>query len=324
MNNSTNKMTKKGESFVYNVKNNKTHKEHKRACSTQRQNPPPPNKSMKNTFRGKQNEKEKMKTEINQKSDNFNRNINNYTDIENNTKREEEIERNQKDNLNDNIKDNSNINNFNINNKDYEELVNKKFNIDNKFELKDSMNNYIERNLNTNLNGINELNEMINYTNNNIKTLLTYQMKYYELIKNEIDLANKNNELLLENNEKYRNNLVRMNKLKDDINYNKIKRDILLNNDKIHDNEIMDLKNKEFNILNEITSTIKIEDQNNDIEKENGKHFNNHKNEQFLLLLKVLKIINNKYGPLQNLLNQSNSTEPQRNNLRKIISKYNK
>ena len=315
LNNSTNKVPKKGESFISNVKNNKTYKGHKRACSTQRQAPPQP-KPMKNTFRGKQNEKEKMKTEINQDNEKSNNNIKNYTDIENNTEREEEIEINKKDNINDN---NAN----NIYNQDYDEILNKKFNIENICELKKSMNNYIESNFNTKLKSINEINEMINYTNNNIKCLLNYQMKYYELIKNEIDLTNKNNELLLENNEKYRTNLARINKLKDDINYNKIKRDILLNNDKIYDKEITNLKNKEFNILNEISSIIKIQNKNSQLEKETDKQFNN-KNEQFLLLFKVLKKINNKYGPLQNLLNQSNSTEPQRNNLRKIINKYNK
>ena len=47
-----------------------------------------------------------------------------------------------------------------------------------------------------------------------------------------------------------------------------------------------------------------------------------NKNDQFLLLFKVLKIISKKYGPLQNLLTQTNSIESQRIVLKNITDKY--
>ena len=129
-----------------------------------------------------------------------------------------------------------------------------------------------------------------------------------------MELGNKYKKLLLEYNEKYRNNLIRINKLKDDNKYYEIKKDIILHNDNINNEEIINMKNNELEIFNKIFSNMATENQKNEE--------NSRKNEQFLLLFKVLKKLNNKYGPIQNLLTQSNSTENQRINLRKIINKY--
>ena len=306
LNNSISKISKKDDSHLTRIKNNKTYRGDQRACSTQRQKESSPKiKSMKNTFRDKnKNIKTEIKTEINEneeKSTNSNF-IKNYTDDEmkgiNDEKNEEKIE------------------NISFEIKGYDEILDTKtMNIDEISELKNNINNYIEENKNRKLNEINEMNEMINYTNNNLNNLLNYQMKYYELIQKEMNLGNKYKKLLLEYNEKYRNNLVRINKLKDDNKYNEIKKDILSHNSNIHNEEIINMKNNELDIFNKIYSKTIDESKNNN-------KCNNSKNEQFLLLFKILKKINNKFGPIQNLLNQSNSTEIQRNNLRKIMIKY--
>ena len=79
--------------------------------------------------------------------------------------------------------------------------------------------------------------------------------------------------------------------------------------------ELFDLKNNEINLENEIFSNM--------IMKRNYNQKFTNKNDQFLLLFKVLKIISKKYGPLQNLLTQTNSIESQRIVLKNIIDKYN-
>ena len=183
-------------------------------------------------------------------------------------------------------------------------------------ELKNNMNECIKNTLNDNLNEINEKDKILNVINNNLKSLLNFQSEYYHLISNEITLSHKNNELLKENEEKYRNTLESVNKLKEEKNIREIKKDILSNKEKINDfdnNELISLKNKEINIFKDLLSKNK--------EAENEK--NNNQDKQFLLLFKALKIINNKY-PINSLLTQSNSTESQRSNLKKIIDKYNK
>jgi len=185
-------------------------------------------------------------------------------------------------------------------------------------ELKNNMNECIKNTLNGNLNEINEKDKMLNIINNNLKSLLNFQSEYYHLINNEITLSHKNNELLKENEEKYRNTIESINKLKEEKNLREIKKDILLNKEKISDfdnNELISLKNKEINIFKDLLSKNK--------EKENENEKNNSQDKKFLLLFKALKIINNK-NPINSLLTQSNSTESQRSNLKKIIDKYNK
>ena len=299
LNNSVNKTHRNGESFISN-KNNKTYRGHKRSNSSQRQKQNSPKlKSMKNMIKEKEKDKDKeIKTEINENHEKTNV-IESYMGNISKMKKENSSNINNEEKIND--------------------ILNKKEDNEEVIELKNNMDKYIEKNLNIKLNDKKEINEMIDYTNYNLKQLLNYQMKYYEFIKKEAELGNKYNELYLNYNEKYRTNLQRLNKLKEENKLNEIKKEVLLNNKNINDiNNIINLKNKELNIFNEICSTIQTKKNENTNKEYNGKK------EQFLLLLKILKKINNKYGPIQNLLNQSNSTEPERINLRKILNKYNK
>ena len=182
-------------------------------------------------------------------------------------------------------------------------------------ELKNDMKNYIEENINEKINEIKDKNDMIKYTNNNLNNLLNYQMKYYEIIQKEMELGNKYKKLLLEYNEKYRNNLIRINKLKDDNKYYEIKKDIILHNDNIHNEEIINMKNNELELFNKIFANMAIENQKNEE--------NSRKNEQFLLLFKVLKKLNNKYGPLELNIN-NNSKNSNINNINDSNSNINK
>ncbi len=311
LNSSLNRLPKKGESFLSSKKYIKNTKDQPRTSSSQRQNQSSSKmRSVKNTHRDMLKNKEKreergIKTEKNEEESKSKKPSTNTKQFKN-------------------ISNNTSINNFDDNNN----VVNKS-NIDmddntNELEIKNNLDKYIDNNMNKKIDEIEDLNEMRNFTLNNLQNLLNYQMKCYELIKKEIDLCNKYNEQFMEYSEKYRNNLKRINKLKEENNLNKIKQHILLNNEKIYnnkDNDIMNIKDKEFTIIKDIYTTIKGEEINlNNIENINTKN----KNEQFLLLFKVLKKIGNKYGPLENILTQSNSTEPQRGNLKKIINKYSK
>ena len=325
LNNSITTKSKKGEAFFSHIQNNKTFRGHQRAVSTQRQNQQntPKVKSMKNTFRANDRKKE-IKTEINEENESEKKiNLMNKTEDEIKIKKNEEKEKdiNYKDDKDSNkeIKDNNNDKIENGNNNDIDEVLNKKDdNSEAVDKLKNNMNEYIDINLNKELNDIKENDDMRKYTKDNLNNLLNYHLQYYELINKEFELGNKYNDLLLEYNEKYRTNLARINKLKEENDYNQIKKEMLTRNNNINDNDIINLKNKELNIFNDILSNLNNE--NNKDENNN----NINKNDQFLLLFKVLKKINNKHGPLENLLNQSNSTEPQRIILRKILNKYNK
>ena len=78
--------------------------------------------------------------------------------------------------------------------------------------------------------------------------------------------------------------------------------------------ELSELKNNELNLINDIYKNIS--------KNENNKENITNKNDKFSLLIKVLKLISKKNGPLQNLLTQTNSTEPQRATLKNIINKF--
>ena len=118
-------------------------------------------------------------------------------------------------------------------------------------------------------------------------------------------------------NKKLNQNTDIKNKLIEKNRFYENQREILLTKEKnmeSQNNEFIKLKNSELNILKQIYSNINF----NSTLTENS----NSENRQLFLLLKVLKIINKKYGPLQNLLTQTNSIESQRINLKNILNKF--
>ena len=63
------------------------------------------------------------------------------------------------------------------------------------------------------LDSMNDINELKEYTKNNILELIEYQMKFYSLFKSNIDRKNKLNNIMLVYNEKFRNTKKEINKL---------------------------------------------------------------------------------------------------------------
>jgi len=227
--------------------------------------------------------------------------------INNNTSNKKGIKNFFKENNEKNQKNVTDNNSNNKINKDEKENIN---------FLKNDFEHYITNNSDK-LNEINDMNNMINFTNNNIKKLIEYQLKNYDLIKEKIEKNNKLNKQYIEENEKLKQNIELKNKFLEQNKYYDMQKDLLLNKEKIcklQNNEFIELKNTELNLLKEIYSIFNRNNEYNEKEK--------IENEQFLLLFKVLKIIIKKYGPLKTLLNQTNSIESQRINLQNILNKF--
>jgi len=189
-------------------------------------------------------------------------------------------------------------------------------NNNNIIKLKNDFDNYINES-NKNMNYLNNNNDIINFTVNNIKKVLDYQTKNYELIKEKIISLNKTKEQYIKVSKRYKQNLSIKNKLIEKNNEYNFKKDLLLNKEKefeLQNNDLTELNNIESNMIKEIYSNINQNQNNN----ENGEN----KKEDFSLLFKVLKIISKKYGKLNNLFTQTNSIESQRTTLKNLLIKY--
>ena len=211
-------------------------------------------------------------------------------------------------------KQNKNVNNEIKKENDKERDNNNNKNYNNIFELKKECDNYINEN-NEKISEIEDINEMINFTNNNIKKIIDYQLKNYDFIKEQISKYNNINEQFIKVNKKYKDNLSIKNKLIEKNQEYETQKEILLNKEISEDllnNEFFDLKNNEMDIMKDIYSNLKINYDKN----------TTNKSDQLLLLIKVLKIISKRNGPLQNLLNQTNSIESQRTILKNILIKF--
>ena len=171
--------------------------------------------------------------------------------------------------------------------------------------------------------------EMINYTKNIINELLNYQLTYYTILSNSVNLNHKFNELLIKYNEKYRLTLKKINRIEEENTKNEIKNEIITDvhrNDFNNLKQILPLKQSELELYKEMYSVNLDEnelqkfsdDQMKQMEEKKSKDANTQ-----LLLIRVLKNIYNKYGPLNKLLNQSNSNEKEINNIINLSVKYN-
>ena len=171
--------------------------------------------------------------------------------------------------------------------------------------------------------------EMINYTKNIINELLDYQLNYYTILSNSVNLNHKLNELLIKYNEKYRLTLKKINRIEEENTKNEIKNEIITD---IHRNEfnnlkqILPLKQRELELYKEMYSVNIDENELQKFSDEQMKQMEEKKSKDAntqLLLIRVLKNIYNKYGPLNKLLNQSNSNEKEINNIVNLSIKYN-
>ena len=158
---------------------------------------------------------------------------------------------------------------------------------------------------------------MINFTNNNIKKCLDYQLEYYTLIKEKINNLNKSVEQYKSIQEKIKQNNHLKNILIEKNKEYETHKEILLNKEKeieIKNNEFSELKDIELNTMKEICTNLYQININNEND--------NDKNNQISLLIKVLRLISKKHGPLQNLLTMTNSIESQRTALKNILNKF--
>ena len=172
-------------------------------------------------------------------------------------------------------------------------------------------------------------NEIINYTKKIINELLNYQLNYYDILNNSINLNRKFNELLVKYNEKYRLTLKKINKIEEENNKNEIQNELITiihRNDFNNLKQLIPLKQNELDLYKEMYSINLVENEIPKYSEEQMKQLEEKKskdNNTQLLLIRVLKNIYNKYGPLNKILNKSNSTEKEINNIITLSEKYN-
>ena len=171
--------------------------------------------------------------------------------------------------------------------------------------------------------------EMMNYTKNVINELLNYQLNYYNLLSISVNLNRKFNDLLIKYNEKYRLTLKKINKIEEESKKNEIKDEIITDihrNDFNNLKQLIPLKQAELELYKEMYSINLDENELQKYSEEQMKQLEEKKTKDAntqLLLIRVLKNIYEKYGPLNKILNQSNSDEKEINNIINLSAKYN-
>ena len=165
---------------------------------------------------------------------------------------------------------------------------------------------------------------MINYTKNIASQLISYQKMYYERAKKNLNRNQKLKYFLIKYNELYRNMKKKNNRLNEKLDNFEIENYISVNINKKEYNDLKEknipLKNYEIDLFKEIFGLTydKV-----DIGPKNIEDNKNENEEDKNLLLKSLKEVTNKFGSLNNLLNEKNSTEEERRKANEIINKYN-
>lgn len=169
------------------------------------------------------------------------------------------------------------------------------------------------------LNSYGDVNEMVENTKNMVEELLNYQLKYYDVFNQAFSTKNKFKKLMLEYNNKLRNVKKEMNKLDEESDLYEIKQEI---NEKSNFNDIKDLlplKENELDTYKELYGAYIDGASDN---KEGDEQKNNEEKTQNLLI-RVLTHSINKYGPVNKLFTQTNSTEPERLNIKRLATKFN-
>ena len=177
------------------------------------------------------------------------------------------------------------------------------------------------------LNSFNDINQMMEYTKNIVEQLLDYQSKYYDMYNKSFLTKNKFKKLLIQYNEKLRAVKKQINKLEEENDLYQIKEDLKNKNNYNNIRELLPLKENELDTFKELYGNYLDEtsDNNKEENEKNKKLEEKKKNEEKTqnLLIKVLTHSVNKYGPINKLLTQTNSTEPERANMRNLAVKYN-
>ena len=173
--------------------------------------------------------------------------------------------------------------------------------------------------------------DLMIYTKNIINELLNYQLKFYSSLNNSICTNKKFKDLLLAYNDKYRLILKKISKSEEELRKNEIKEDLLNNNQNIENNNIkklLPLKQQELDLYKELYM-INPDKKNKEEEKYNEEQIKQIEEKKAkdantqLLLIRVLKNIYNKFGPLNNIINKENSEESEIKNILSLSEKYN-
>ena len=236
-------------------------------------------------------------------------NINNIN-MNNKTKENKEIKKNE-------IKDNKDIKNDNIEDESViDDELNKEIK-ENNYDFYNYINDFKEKHPLEKLDSINDINELNEQSKNIILELLDYQMKFYSIVKEGFSTKNKLKNLMLKYNEKLRNTKKEINKIDEMLDLCEINSEILDKNENKNIESLLSLKENELNNYNNICSNKAINKENN--KEDNSELIEKGKN----VLIKVLQQCIEKHGPINNIYTLTNSTEPERVNIKKLADKYN-
>ena len=167
------------------------------------------------------------------------------------------------------------------------------------------------------MDSINDINELNEQSKNIILELLDYQIKFYSIVKEGFSTKNKFKNLMLKYNEKLRNTKKEINKIDELLDLCEINSEILDKNENKNIESLLSLKENELNNYNNICSNKAINKENN--KEDNSELIEKGKN----VLIKVLQQCIEKHGPINKIYTLTNSTEPERINIKKLSEKYN-
>ena len=169
-----------------------------------------------------------------------------------------------------------------------------------------------------NLDSINDINELNEQSKNIILELLDYQIKFYSLIKDRFSTKKRFKNLMIQYNEKLRNTKKEINKINEMVDLIEIKSEILDKNENKNIDNLLSLKENELNNYNNINKNKEIKKEKENT-KDNSELLEKGKN----VLIKVLQQCIEKHGPINKIYTLTNSTEPERINIKKLAEKYN-
>ena len=155
---------------------------------------------------------------------------------------------------------------------------------------------------------------MINYTKSIIIELLNYLINYYNILKNSVDINRKFNELLLKYNEKYRLTLKKLSKLEEENSKNEFQKELIIEHRNDYNNikKLIPLKQNELELYKDMYSINLDANEVQKYSEEQMKQMEEKKSKEDItesLLIRVIKNIYDKFGPLNKIVNQSNSND---------------
>ena len=177
------------------------------------------------------------------------------------------------------------------------------------------------------LNSFSDVNNLMDHTKNILEELLDYQVQFYDAFNKSFLTKNKFKQLMIQYNNKLRNVKKEINKIDEENNLCDIKEEIKDKNNFNDIRELVPIKENELDNFKELCGNYldKISPDNNSGNNEKDKIDDKKSAEEKTqnLLIRILTHNINKYGPINNLFTQTNSTESERLNIRRLANKLN-